>query len=164
LVDAAEVQRELRCTRTAARHVPSVTRSVCPANVRADGERTPQEFLKSRQRQEYPAFSPDGRWIAYALDDGVGGPAEIWVRPYPGPEPAVRVSTEGGTMPRWSLDGNRIFFVGGDGGVMAADVAPKTAFKSSTPRRLTGRLEGVRSFAVALTARRSTPSSTRSRG
>jgi Tol biopolymer transport system component len=115
-----------------------------------DAGTTPKEFLKSRQSQTYPAFSPDGRWIAYALNDGTANATDdVWVRPYPGPDPAVRVSTDGGSMPRWSSDGKRIFFVGRDGSIVSVDVIPGALFRSSALRRLTKPLEGVRAFAVA---------------
>ena len=114
-----------------------------------EGDRTPREFLKSRYSQTQPAFSPDGRWIAYTLSDGRGGADDIWVRPYPGPEPAVRISTQGGSWPRWSGDGKRIFFVSGNGMVMATDVVAGKTFQASAPRQVTARVEGIRAFTVS---------------
>ena len=38
------------------------------------------------------------------------GPWQIYARPYPGPGPAVQISTQGGTRPAWSRDGQEIFF------------------------------------------------------
>src|SRR5262249_14953138 len=57
-------------------------------------------FLDSRFRKLHPAFSPDGRWVAYRSDD-TGGP-EVYVTPYPGPGPRFPISTDGGDRPRWS--------------------------------------------------------------
>jgi len=54
-------------------------------------------------------FSPDGRWVAY-FSDGAGSP-EIYVTPFPGPGPRLRVSTAGGGSVRWSPDGREIYFV-----------------------------------------------------
>jgi serine/threonine-protein kinase len=56
-----------------------------------------------------PAFSPDGRWLAYSsLESGL---IEIYVRPFPGPGGKWRISTGGGTHPVWSRNGRELFFV-----------------------------------------------------
>ena len=49
--------------------------------------------------QAYAAFSPDGRSIAYASDES--GKFDIYVDTYPRPGARVRVTTAGGTEPRW---------------------------------------------------------------
>jgi len=54
------------------------------------------------------ALSADGRWLAYASDQT--GRGEIWVRPYPGPGPAVRVSPNGGTEPVWAKSGRELYY------------------------------------------------------
>jgi Tol biopolymer transport system component len=55
-----------------------------------------------------PAFSPDGRWLAYQSRES--GRWEVWVRPFPGPGPRQRVSgPEGGLGPVWQ--GSEIYFV-----------------------------------------------------
>jgi serine/threonine protein kinase len=116
---------------------------------RLEANAKPDEFLSSRISQEHPAFSPDGKWIAFHLSDGRGGPSQIWVRPYPQREPAVRVSTEGGTLPRWAPDGKRIYFVNNERRLMIADVVAGKAFTVSPPRPAALTVEGIRSFAVA---------------
>jgi eukaryotic-like serine/threonine-protein kinase len=63
---------------------------------------------KTRFREDYAKFSPDGRSLAYVSDDS--GRAEVYVRAFPiGPE-RLRVSTHGGSMPAWALDGREIFY------------------------------------------------------
>ena len=122
-----------------------------------DGDRTPQEFLRSPFSQTAPMFSPDGRWIAYVLSDGRGGRPDIWVRPYPGPEPAVRVSTGGGVQPQWAADGSRLYFLThghrdgalGDGRIMAADVTAGDTFSARPPVPVVEITERVRAFAPA---------------
>ena len=42
----------------------------------------PQLFLGTPFSEFYPAFSPDGRWLAYQSDES--GTNEIYVRPFPG--------------------------------------------------------------------------------
>jgi hypothetical protein len=55
------------------------------------------------------AVSPDGRWLAYSSDPT--GQTEIWVRPLPGPGPAVRISPNSGFEPMWSRSGREIFYL-----------------------------------------------------
>ena len=58
-----------------------------------------------------PALSPDGRWLAYAAN--ATGRQEIYVRPFPDPGAAMRISVDGGTEPAWSRDGRRLFYRSG---------------------------------------------------
>jgi len=68
----------------------------------------PEPFLKTEFFENQPDFSPDGRWLLYTSDES-GGP-EIYVRPFPGPGKAVQISTDGGSSPAWSKNGNEIFY------------------------------------------------------
>jgi serine/threonine-protein kinase len=69
-----------------------------------------------------PAFSPDGRWLAYQSDES--GAYEIYVSEYPGGGHKKRVSKGGATGPLWSLDGSELFFQSEDGRrLFAVDVA-----------------------------------------
>jgi Tol biopolymer transport system component len=87
----------------------------------------------------YPTFSPDGRWLAYCSDES--GSNQVYVRPYPGPGPHVRVSPDssieidGKTMrviglavaPVWARDGSqRLFYTRGSG---QSAVAMSVAFR-----------------------------------
>jgi eukaryotic-like serine/threonine-protein kinase len=54
------------------------------------------------------SLSPNGRWLAYG--DAPTGRREIWVRPFTGPGPPVRVSAEGGEEPLWAHDGRALFY------------------------------------------------------
>lgn len=56
----------------------------------------------------FPAFSPDGRWIAYVSEQS--GRAEVYVRRYPDNGREVQISTDGGSAPVWSRDGTEIFY------------------------------------------------------
>jgi hypothetical protein len=74
-------------------------------------------------------LSPDGRWLAY--DSNQTGRGEIWVRPYPGPGAAQRVSTNGGVSPRWERQSRELYFVEGTGAtqrMMAAKVQAGATF------------------------------------
>jgi hypothetical protein len=70
------------------------------------------------------ALSPDEHWLAYASDQT--GRAEIWVRPYPGPGAAIRVSANGGDEPVWAKNGRELFFIEGLSKLMSVPVNTKT--------------------------------------
>jgi eukaryotic-like serine/threonine-protein kinase len=59
-----------------------------------------ERFLpRSRFTYLTPEFSPDGRWLAYATDET--GQSEVNVRPVSGPNRKWKISTDGGSNPRW---------------------------------------------------------------
>ena len=68
--------------------------------------------------EDSAAFSPDGRWLAYASDET--GRYEIYVQAYPGGGKRVAVSTGGGVGVHWSRDGKELFYWTGDAVVSAA--------------------------------------------
>jgi dipeptidyl aminopeptidase/acylaminoacyl peptidase len=68
-----------------------------------------------------PSFSPDGRWLAFSSNPT--GRQEIYVMDFPAGTQRVRISTAGGFKPRWRRDGKELFYVAGDGSMMAAKIA-----------------------------------------
>jgi serine/threonine protein kinase/Tol biopolymer transport system component len=94
------------------------------------GDRKPALFLQGASQAQ---FSPDGRWVAYAA---VGQPPEIYVRPFPGGELKWKISTQGGTQPRWRRDGRELFYVTADQKLMVVDVQTATTFRAAAPRPL----------------------------
>ncbi|MDP2389519.1 MAG: hypothetical protein Q8N52_04255, partial [Acidobacteriota bacterium] len=69
---------------------------------------TPGAYLSSSFNQTYGAFSPNGRWVAYTSDES--GQPEIYVDSFPQPGTRLRVTTAGGTEPRWRGDGSALYF------------------------------------------------------
>ncbi len=65
----------------------------------------------------YPAFSPDGKFLAYASSES--GRGEVFVRSFPGPGGKWRISTDGGRFPAWSRNTHEILFLGDDDHIMA---------------------------------------------
>ena len=65
-------------------------------------------------------FSPDGRWVAYTSRET--GRDEVYVTSFPGASTRLQVSGGGGRTPRWRGDGRELYFVSGDGTLMAAAV------------------------------------------
>jgi len=55
-----------------------------------------------------PAFSPDGRGLAYCSNEWEQ--LEVYVVPFPGPGGKSRISTAGGLFPAWSRNGRELFF------------------------------------------------------
>ena len=77
-----------------------------------EGSGTPELFLQTQANERWPAFSPDGRWIAYTSDES--GRDEIYLRRYQGASEKRQVSAEGGTFPVWNPDGRELFYRNGD--------------------------------------------------
>ena len=81
-------------------------------------------------RDEFGAqFSPDGRWLAY-VEDG-----EVYVVSFPELEAKQQVSSGGGLTPRWSSDGNALFFWR-DSTLMTASILPGPNFQHEAPHAL----------------------------
>jgi eukaryotic-like serine/threonine-protein kinase len=96
---------------------------------------TPSPFLAAAYREHQPAFSPDGRWVAYT--SSVSGRDEVYVRAFTGDTRQFAVSLEGGSAPRWRGDGREIFFLAPDRSMMAAPVET-TGMRIDPPVRLFG--------------------------
>jgi dipeptidyl aminopeptidase/acylaminoacyl peptidase len=80
-----------------------------------------------------PEFSPDGRWLAFAL--GETGRSEVYVKPFPGPGGRWRISAGGGQFPIWSPNGRELFFLGSDQRIMVVDYTAKgESFAPGKPR------------------------------
>jgi eukaryotic-like serine/threonine-protein kinase len=95
------------------------------------GKATP--FVETGFGEGGPAFSSDGRWIAYVSAES--GRNEIYARRFPSAGETVTISTEGGNEPVWSRNGRELFYRSGDA-VMAVDVATTPTFTAGKPRRL----------------------------
>jgi Tol biopolymer transport system component len=73
------------------------------------GHPPPTPYLDSAAVEHSPAFSPNGRWLAYVSDES--GQPQVYVRGYPR-GPRFVVSIDGGEGPVWRRDGREIFFEG----------------------------------------------------
>ena len=69
-------------------------------------------FLQTSASEHAPAFSPDGRWLAYASDET--GRSEIYVQAFPSGGSKAPISTDGGAEPVWSATGEELFYRNGD--------------------------------------------------
>jgi len=78
-------------------------------------------------------FSPDGRYIAYVSDES--GRDEIYVQQMPPASGRVRVSVNGGTLPRWGGTSREIFFMGADRFLMSAELTPGDPLSATVPKK-----------------------------
>ena len=109
-----------------------------------DGDRTPAVLLNTEFNEEWPVFSPDGRWIAYSSDES--GRDEVYVRSFEPPSgaraPAVGakriISVNGaGFGQRWRSDGNELVYgSASDGRMMAVETATGPVFRAGSPQMM----------------------------
>ncbi len=71
----------------------------------------PVPVLQTGANETAPAFSPDGRFLAYVSDES--GRLQVYLRSYPEGK-VLGVSIDGGEEPVWSRDGRELFFRQGD--------------------------------------------------
>ena len=83
------------------------------------GDPQPRPLVRTSGYDGGGQFSPDGRWMAYVTNES--GQFEVYVRPYPGPDRKVLVSTRGGTHPKWNKNGKELFYRDGNK-MMVVDV------------------------------------------
>jgi hypothetical protein len=63
----------------------------------------------SEGTDDAPVFSPDGKWIAYMST--VATRSEIYIEPFPGNGDQWKVSSDGGSFPRWAPNGRELYFM-----------------------------------------------------
>jgi serine/threonine-protein kinase len=90
--------------------------------------------LNSRFSESDPAFSPDGRWLAYSSRES--GQSEIYVKRFPSGSGRWQISSGGGAFARWSGGGRELFYRSPTG-IMAAAIEPVgESLRTGTPREL----------------------------
>jgi Tol biopolymer transport system component/predicted Ser/Thr protein kinase len=97
------------------------------------GERRPFTFLASPFDEDSATISPDGHWVAYVSDET--GRKEVYVATFPQPTRRYRVSTQGGTQPRWSRNGRELFFVTGSRTLTSAPFDSRSSDIPAGPAR-----------------------------
>jgi hypothetical protein len=94
----------------------------------------PEPFLTDPRVAEVdPAFSPDGKFLAYSSTES--GPGEVYVQPFPITGGKWKVSTTGGKFAAWSRTTRELFFLGGDDRIMVMNYTSEgNSFVFGTPR------------------------------
>jgi len=98
------------------------------------GERKPVPFLQTAFNEQQAQFSSDGKWIAYTSDES--GSPEVYVQTFPASGGKWRVSTNGGSEPKWRRDGKELFYLSADRKLMAVDVRLGATFEAGVPKPL----------------------------
>ena len=85
-------------------------------------------FLQAKWLVRNAHFSPDGRWVAYSSNET--GSWEVYVSSFPTPISKWQVSRGGGEEPRWRRDGKELFYLSGEGKIMAVPVKAGSSFEA----------------------------------
>jgi serine/threonine-protein kinase len=96
----------------------------------------PEVFLATTRDERAAMFSPDGRWIVYAMQEP-GRDEEVYVQPFGQQGGRLVVSRGGGIEPVWSPKGDQIFYRSVDGRRMMAvdiDVRPGQPVRIGAPQ------------------------------
>lgn len=96
-----------------------------------------ERFLRTSFNETEPAFSPDGRWLAYTSSES--GELEVYVRPFPGYTSSDarqwRVSASGGRYPIWSRVTKELLYETAENRIMSATYATDgEVFAADKPR------------------------------
>jgi len=65
--------------------------------------------------------APNGRWLAYTSNES--GRNEVYVDSFPIPSERIRVSVDGGTMPKWRSNGTELYYLAPDRKLMMSGVS-----------------------------------------
>jgi Tol biopolymer transport system component len=101
-----------------------------------NGDRKPRPFSDTRFEESSARFSPDSQSMAFVSTES--GPPEVYVAPVLAPADRQRISSGGGTSPRWRGDGRELFYTTPDNhGVMSVSIgSTATSFKIGRPTHL----------------------------
>ena len=87
------------------------------------GDEKPFPNLQTKFNEYAGSFSPDSKWLAYSSDET--GRPEVYIQNFPEPGKKYVVSTEGGRYPKWSKDGNELFYISTNGYMTAVEIKLK---------------------------------------
>jgi Tol biopolymer transport system component len=86
----------------------------------------PYPFLATPAQENWAAFSPNGRWVAFSYKEDNDADTQLYVTTFPKSNRRWLVSARGGFQARWRRDGKELFFLATNGtlmtSLMAADV------------------------------------------
>ena len=103
--------------------------------VAVDSPGMARPLLNSPLNERQIALSPDGRWLAYVSDEARSD--DVYVRGLEDGSPRWRVSTSGGSEPRWGAGGRELLYRKADS-VYAVSVTPGLEFRTGASRAILG--------------------------
>jgi eukaryotic-like serine/threonine-protein kinase len=86
--------------------------------------RDPIPLAATPAEERNATFSPDGRFVAYIMQEA--GSPEVMVQPFPPTGTRWQVSSTGGRQPAWSPDGGTLYYLSPDNKLMAVEVRTKS--------------------------------------
>ena len=98
-----------------------------------EGDPQAQLLIATPFRENSPAISPNGDWLAYTSWET--GEPQVYVQRFPELGGRVAVSTESGQEPVWSRDGRELFYRGRRG-MMVVSVEFEPMFRAGDPELL----------------------------
>jgi Tol biopolymer transport system component len=98
------------------------------------GEDGPRPLLATPLIERDGHVSPDGRWLAYTLEED--GEAQVYLTSFTAPSRGTRVSPAGGSHARWRSDGAELYYIAPDDTVMAVAVGGGSTLEVGTPEAL----------------------------
>jgi Tol biopolymer transport system component len=90
-------------------------------------------IAQTAYNEYHPQLSRDGKWIAYTSDES--GRAEVYIQAFPTAGFKLRVSTNGGSQPRWRDDGKELYYLA-EGAIFAAPIELGAAPSAGKPEKL----------------------------
>jgi serine/threonine-protein kinase len=100
-----------------------------------DGKSQPQAIVQTAAIETNPDISPDGRWLAYQSNES--NTNEVYVRPFPDVKAGRwKVSTDGGTSPRWARSGRELLYLDAKGSLTSVTMGPGQDLNPARPRKL----------------------------
>ena len=106
-------------------------------------DRPAAPWRQTRFNEAPATLSPDGRWIAYVSNEN-GVQAELIVRPVSGKQDArIPGAATGVRDPRWSPDGNSLFYISSDDQMIQMPVHPVTRQPDAANQRILFRIPPV---------------------
>jgi len=95
------------------------------------GEAKP--FLNTVHSEYYPAFSSDGKWLAYQSDKT--GQMKVYITDYPDKRDEKLISPDGGTEPHWGPKDNELFYLNGDS-LWSVEISFAPTLRAAKPKSL----------------------------
>jgi len=84
------------------------------------GDRKAYPIFRTQYAENWAAFSPNGKWIAFSST--FSGMPVVYISPFPTDGKVLRVSDNSGTQARWRRDGKEIFYLDPEKNLMAVQV------------------------------------------
>jgi eukaryotic-like serine/threonine-protein kinase len=118
--------------------------------VRLDGKREPVSLKHGVANERSACISPNGKWMAYGSDES--GREEIYVTDFPAVNAKWQVSTTGGSLPRWSADGGKLYYLTGNK-IVSAAVHEAGSFSADPPNVVEALDDHITGFTTARNGR-----------